>query len=276
MIWVAGQIVPDDALRISVLDRTFEHGLGLFETFRTWNGRATLLDRHLARLQDSAEALRLPLDPAALPDASAVACLLRAEQRPGDAMLRLTLSGGLSESAGSVAWLRSQDLPPPGQEKGVRVAISPSVRVDPGDPLAGHKTLNYWRRRLAHEGARAAGLDECIITSPEGWLLEGTRTSLFLVREGMLTTHPLDGHLLPGIMRQVVLERAGSVGIATRLQPSTADDLELFDEAFLTNAVRGIMPIAIFGHKTWSAPGPITRRLRDDLGSWLASGGETR
>ena len=41
MIWVEGRIVADDALRISVLDRTFEHGLGLFETLRTWNGRPT-------------------------------------------------------------------------------------------------------------------------------------------------------------------------------------------------------------------------------------------
>ena len=43
MIWVRGQIVPDDGLSISVLDRTFEHGLGLFETLRTWNGQPTLL-----------------------------------------------------------------------------------------------------------------------------------------------------------------------------------------------------------------------------------------
>ena len=50
MIWVGGRIVPDDALTVSVLDRTFEHGLGLFETLRTWGGRAVLLDRHLARL----------------------------------------------------------------------------------------------------------------------------------------------------------------------------------------------------------------------------------
>ena len=61
MIWVHGEIVPDDALGISVLDRTFEHGLGLFETFRTWNGHATLLDRHLDRLTRSAHELGLPL-----------------------------------------------------------------------------------------------------------------------------------------------------------------------------------------------------------------------
>ena len=54
MIWVGGRIVPDDALTVSVRDRTFEHGLGLFETLRTWGGRATLLDRHKSRMLRSA------------------------------------------------------------------------------------------------------------------------------------------------------------------------------------------------------------------------------
>ena len=69
MIWVRGRIVPDDALAISVLDRTFEHGLGLFETLRTWSGQPTLLPRHLDRLTRSAAELGLPHDREALPDA---------------------------------------------------------------------------------------------------------------------------------------------------------------------------------------------------------------
>lgn len=276
MIWVNGQILADDALRISVLDRTFEHGLGLFETFRTWNGRATLLDRHLGRLRRSAEALRLPLDPKALPDARAVSMLLQADGRAGDAMLRLTLSGGLSESGGSTVWLRSYPLPPTSREGGARVTIAGSLRVDSRDPLAGHKSLNYWRLRHAFDEARADGFDEAIVTSPDGTLLEGTRTSLFMVREGTLITHPLDGRLLPGLMREVVLERAGALGIATRQIPQTLDDLEAWDEAFLTNAVRGIIPIGFFVRKALTAPGPITSRLGADLRHWLESGGDPR
>ena len=102
MIWVGGSVVADDALSISVLDRTFEHGLGLFETFRTWNGHPSLLDRHLARLRRSAAELKLPLAPAALPDAAAVAALLRVEGHNEDRRLRITLSGGRSGSCGSV------------------------------------------------------------------------------------------------------------------------------------------------------------------------------
>src|SRR5947209_19031845 len=100
MIWVGGRVVPDDALTVSVLDRTFEHGLGLFETLRTWNGRAPLLERHLARMDRSARTLGLPIDSVRLPDGDAVAALREAEGIVGDVALRVTLSGGLAGSGG--------------------------------------------------------------------------------------------------------------------------------------------------------------------------------
>ena len=104
MIWVQDELVPDEELRISVLDRTFEHGLGLFETFRTWNGHPTLLNRHVERMQRSARELGLPLESGQLPDARAVSDLIeanRASLAPGqDVRLRLTLSGGAGDHAG--------------------------------------------------------------------------------------------------------------------------------------------------------------------------------
>ena len=108
MIWVRGEIVPDDALRISVLDRTFEHGLGLFETFRTWNGHPTLLSRHLERLCALGRELGLPLEPGHLPDAAAVLRLGEASGVSGreDIRLRITLSGGLANRR----WTRNHAL----------------------------------------------------------------------------------------------------------------------------------------------------------------------
>ena len=136
LIWVHGEIVPDDALRISVLDRTFEHGLGLFETFRTWNGHATLLDRHLERLLRSAHELGLPLESSQLPDAAAVFQLIeanRASLTPGeDVRLRLTLSGGLATTSvsSSVLWMTAGPLPPPIREPGA--VITHRIQVNGG------------------------------------------------------------------------------------------------------------------------------------------------
>src|SRR5690242_10680759 len=123
MIWVRGTIVPDEALTISALDRTFEHGLGLFETLRTWCGRPVLLERHLNRLKESAGMLLLQRHGLALPDANAVAALIDAEGIEGDALLRITMSGGGTEAGSSVVWMRAVPLPAPHWKDGASVCL---------------------------------------------------------------------------------------------------------------------------------------------------------
>jgi branched-subunit amino acid aminotransferase/4-amino-4-deoxychorismate lyase len=295
MIWCGGRIVEDDALKISVLDRTFEHGLGLFETLRTWEGRATLLDRHLARLTRSAEELGIPLDPDALPDEAAIAELVEAEALEGDVMLRITLSGGLpvavesdalqritpggshAASSASTLWMRAHPLPPPFKKNGAVIALGP-WQVAESDPLARHKTLNYWGRRLAFERAQAVGYDEVISLGADGSLWEGSRTNMFVVLDQRreerdpsepiepetvwLVTPPADGPIVPGIMRQLVLEAADGLGMEVVLEgPITAWQLANATEVFLTNSVRGIIPVAHAGSQNWVAPGPWTQTL---------------
>ena len=153
MIWVGGRIVPDDALTISVLDRTFEHGLGLFETFRTWNGHADA-----ARPPPGpADALGRGAGPAArsvdqLPDAEAVAALLEADGRR-----RRRGAPDHADAAGSPSSARLDALDaavaPARRRPGRRGR--PSARawpVDRDDPLAGHKTLNYWSQAAGLRG----------------------------------------------------------------------------------------------------------------------------
>jgi branched-subunit amino acid aminotransferase/4-amino-4-deoxychorismate lyase len=273
MIWVRGRIVADDELRISALDRTFEHGLGLFETFRTWKGHATLLPHHLDRLSRSAGELGLPLEYSDLPDQEAVAALLEADGRAGDAMFRVTLSGGLSESSGSTLWMRSFPLPSPAADGGLLLGPTAPARAD---PLACHKTLNYWPYRLIYEAARSAGFDECVTISPGGNVREGSRSNLFIVTGGGLLTPPSAGGVLPGIMRGLILERAALLGLEVREERvGMFDPLFSPDEVFLSNSVRGIMPVGRWGEARFSAPGPVTRRLWNDLLPWLESGGTT-
>ena len=272
MIWVGGRILPDDELKISVRDRTFEHGLGLFETLRTWNGHATLLQRHLDRMSRSARELGLPLEPAALPGADAVAALLRADGVTGDAMVRITLSGGQTATGGSLVWMRSAPVPP-AREGGACVKSFWDVSSD--DPLARHKTLNYWGRRLAYELAQADGSDETLSQTRDGCIWEGSRTNLFVILGKIVTTPRPDGPLLPGIMRGLVLERARRIGLEVGEGEYHRDIFTMAHEVFLTNSVRGIMPVGQFGARRLTAPGPWTRRLWDDIRPWLESGGTT-
>lgn len=240
MIWRDGRILADDRLDLPLADRIFEHGLGLFETFRVWGGRAALLGRHLARLRSSAQALGIDLQETPLPAGADVASLVGAAGLP-DALVRLTVSAGRPPGLAPSAWMTAAPLPPDPPGRAWRVGDAPWPAV--ADPLAAHKTLNYWSRRLAHESARAAGLDEAILWSPDGLAREGSRTNLFVVRGPALIT-PRAGPLLPGIMRGLVLELADRAGLEPVEADLAAAAIAGADEAFLTNSVRGPIPVA--------------------------------
>jgi branched-subunit amino acid aminotransferase/4-amino-4-deoxychorismate lyase len=277
MLWARGALFRDGELSVSVLDRTFEHGLGLFESFRTWNGYATLLPRHLERLSTSARELGLPLETDQLPDSQAIAELIEASRDivpPGeDARLRITLTGGLATapSSRSLLWMTVGPLPSPYREPGV--IISESIEVVADDPLARHKTLNYWRRRIAHSGAIAAGADEILCVTHDGRICEASRSNIFLVEGGRIHTPSLDWPLLPGVMRRVVLEHAGRAGFDVKETSLQVERIKSSDEAFLTNSVRGIVPIAQLMGVEMRAPGRITRKLWEHVLSRLEAGG---
>ena len=283
MIWVDGRIVADDDLKVSVLDRTFEHGLGLFETFRTWNGRAPLLERHLARLERSAKELGIPSGSVVLPDQDAVERLVDRSGIGKDVALRITLTGGFDTSQGSTLFMRARPLPPDLRHDGAIVDIG-TWRVAMVDPLARHKSLNYWARRRAYESASAMGFDETLSEfdefSVEVAALEGSRTNLFVRIGDTLKTPPLSLPIVPGIMRGLVIETARELGIdVIERAPVVHQAFVHSQEVFLTNSVRGIIPVSklIRAERSrafdWPAPGTLTQRLMILTSDRLRSGG---
>lgn len=291
MIWTKSGIVEDHQLSISVLDRTFEHGLGLFETMRTWNGRVPLLNRHLQRLNNSAEALDLPLDPASLPDQTDIQALIDASGITGDARLRLVASGGVPGEQPSAVWLRCWPQEPFEWTK-LKVAYTDQ---DDNDPLERHKTLNYWSRIRTWKHYQTYGHEPILywvngtesppsLISGELYARESARANLFTVqldgrrRPVLRTPDLLTKPILPGLMRELVLERARAAGLSVREAPLSLPDLESADEVFLTNAVRGIMPVAELPsrfNEFLAAPGPVTRNLWENhVLPWLHHGGD--
>jgi branched-chain amino acid aminotransferase len=241
MIWHEGQIVPPDMVRVDLADRVFEHGLGLFETFRTWDRHAPLLSRHLDRLRSSARELGLGVDGVILPDDEAVATLLVAEQIGDDAMLRITMTGGTADGKRPALWMSARRMPEP--DPGPVKIVTYDVPTSRADRLASHKSLNYWSRRLAHAFAESRGAVDCLIGDGEGRVWEGSRNNVLLVPEGRsdtIVTPGLDAPIVPGIMRRVALEFARGLGY--RVEERSVDCRELFnaEAVFLTNSVRGV------------------------------------
>ena len=269
-LWTDGRIIDAEALNIGVDDRVFEHGLGLFETFRTWNGHPALLSRHLNRLRDSAGVLGLPVHDLALPSPSDVRDLLLANAIGLDARIRITLTGGIHRESGARLWMRAASLSPsmpPATE--ASIDFGPWEVVE-SDPLARHKSLNYWRRRLAHEFAVSHGLMEVLSHSAGERLWEGSRTNLFVIKGTTLYTPSREGPIVPGIFRGLVIEAARSLGFHVE-EPRglSMDHFGPSSEVFLTNSVREIIPVTRFRGWNWPHPGASTRMIQATLNAWI-------
>ncbi len=264
MIWHDGEVIPDDALRVGIDDRVFEHGLGLFETFRSWDGRAPLLGRHLERLKGSARVLGIPLDGVRLPGQEAVARLLESSGLGGEAALRLTVTAGSEAGRPPVAWMTARPLPGP-----ETLPLAVETRGGYSEPFVHrHKMLNYWGRRRAFEWAREKGADELLLVSPEAYVWEGSRNNLLVVTAGrsrVIETPSLHGPVLPGIMRRAALDFAAENGHA--IEERIVNLGELFDAeaVFLTNAVRGVRPVGRIDGKAIRSSDVLTRLFAEDL-----------
>ena len=269
-VYLNGEFVKEADARVSVYDGGWLHGAGLFETMRAENGRVFRLESHIDRLCSSASKLLSPIDRETLPDARVLAELL---DRNGLKVARVRLTA----SAGSVLTESPEGSPRPtvcataapltgypreAYERGVTVVVS-KFRQSPYDPVAGHKTTAYLPRLIGLREAQQAGCVEAIWFTTSNQLAEGSISNVFVVREGVLKTPPVDTPVLPGIARSVVLGLAAQCEMENRQVSLTIDDLLDGDEVFLTNTIMQIMPvIRVEKHDIGEGKvGSITKRL---------------
>lgn len=255
MLWMNGRLVRGDEAALSVFDRGARDGAGLFETLRVYAGRPFAWERHMERLVLSAAELGFPVPPAPGRLREAVDQVLEACAL-ADAVVRITVTRGIpggrpvrtgswveAEPVGGRLWpgARTRD-PADGGPAGGRAVLS-RTPFTPG-LIGRHKTTSRLAWDLAREEARAAGADEALLVSPEGELLEGTASNLFVVRAGGdVFTPPLSAGVLPGVTRAVVIGLCDELGIFLHEAPVPLEMLRWAAEAFVTNSVQEVLPL---------------------------------
>jgi branched-chain amino acid aminotransferase len=298
-VWVDGRLLDADGPHLSVFDRGFQLGDGVFETLRVRAGHATELAEHTARLGRSADGLGIPLpDDIADRLASGIAALLGADGLDGptgDASVRITVSRGAFRGRGllppdeiveaTIAIQAWPVVPPPSDhlERGLHLVAS-AVRRDPANPLVALKTTSRADYVYARLEARRAGADDALFLTIDGRLSEGTTANLFLVRptpgDGSteLATPSLDCAILPGTTRSWLLAWGTRVGLHAIEANLTSADLAGADEAFLSSSVAGVLPVTRFEGMPIGdgLPGPWTRRARADREALIAGGAAAR
>jgi branched-chain amino acid aminotransferase len=268
--WLDGALVAADAAHISISDRGFTVGDGVFETLRTYGRRPFGVDHHLERLSRSAAVMDIDLPPPATIGA-AIDATVEANP-PGEYRIRLTVTAG-SGPAGT----KRGDGPPtvlvtvgplPAVAPVAAVAVCPWTR-NPDDPLAGVKSTSYAGNVRALAWAASHGADEAIFLTTDGHVSEGSGSNVFVLIDGVLVTPPLSSGCLAGVTRALVIGACVDAGIPVLERPMPAAELRSADEVFLTSTTREVQPVAAVDDRSLGGNGSVTAAASVALGETI-------
>lgn len=265
--FVNGKFMALTRARVSVEDRGFQFGDGVYELLRVYRNRIYHLDEHLKRLEQSARAIGLSMvySPARW---RSILTTLQSRSRHPDAKLYIQITRGEAPRDHAfpkvrrftvVATARKISPPAPAlRAKGASVITVPDVRWGRCDI----KSINLLPNLLARQKAREAGAFEALFLR-EGRVLEGAGSNLFCVRRGEIQTPPKGPGILSGITREVVIQLAREGGRALIEKDLTPEDLAGADEVFLTGTTVEVLPVTRVDGRTIGdgRPGPISLDL---------------
>jgi D-alanine transaminase len=268
VLYFNGRFTTTDERVLGVEDRGFQFGDAVYEVFKFLGKRPIFLHDHYRRMERSLRQLEIRSPWSEEEFAKTVSELL-ARTSFDDGIVYVQVSRGEGTRAHFwpddiqptvVAYSRSFTFPDSAkQERGIRVITTRDRRWAACDV----KSVNLLANAMAKKQAQRAGVDEAILLA-EGLVREGANSSFFAVRNGALITHPLDEHILPGIVRDRVIGIALRAKIRVDERPLREAELFDLDEAFITSTTQGVMPVAEIDGRVIrnSRRGDVTTRLQ--------------
>jgi branched-chain amino acid aminotransferase len=248
-VWLNDKLIPLDQARVSVNDRGFLYGDGLFESLRADMGRVHFLTEHLERLEASARAFRLPF-PENTPWQERLAQLLAANGLIlGPARAKILLTRGVAPGLGLPVECRptlviyAQPYTPPSPEAyaaGWPVVVFPEGR---STFVGRHKSLNYLFYLAARQYALDCGAKEAIVLDADGLVSEGAATSLIYLHQGRYYT-PASASALPGVTVTVLGRGLAARGLTLTARPTPVAQIQEAHGLWLANSLMGLMPVA--------------------------------
>jgi D-alanine transaminase len=281
LVYLNGAYLDKSAARVSVDDRGFLFGDGVYEVTRAIDGRLFAAERHFHRLARGMRELELPWPPGFDETAiTAVSERLLAENdlRKGDAMIYLQITRGgegaprthafpPAGTAPTVYMAASRFTPPDdARARGATAITVPDLRWERCDV----KTIQLLANVLAKQRAAAAGAFEAIQVRDDV-MTEGAHTNVFAVLDGVVRTHPTGRHILPGVTRDIVLELARDLKLPVQEEAVPAAQLPRAAELFLTGTTTDVLPIVrLDGQPVGDGrPGAVAQQLHAALSQRL-------
>ncbi len=264
-VYLNGEYLPMSKAKVSVLDRGFLFGDGVYEVIPAYNGHLFRLNDHLARLDNSLNNIRLGLSYSLEKWQEILQPLLAQDYR--DQYIYLQITRGVvpnrdhafpSQAVPTVFAMCSDIKHFEDREKGVKAVTMDDSRWD----LCNVKATTLLANILLRQQAVEQGCAEAILIK-NGYVTEGAASNIFAVIDGVLMTPAKNGDILPGITRDVIIELAQENDIAVSENVIALTALETASEIWVTSSTREIIPVVeLDGVKVADGqPGPVWQTM---------------
>jgi branched-chain amino acid aminotransferase len=284
VVYLNGQLVPEEEAKVSVYDHGLLYGDGVFEGIRAYHGRVFRLTQHLERLYDSARGVHLTIPLSMAEMEEAVLLTLRANEAH-DAYIRLVVTRGVGDLGLDPRKCREPTIfcivgkiqlyDPAVYVRGLKLITCRTRRTSARALDPSIKSLNYLNNILGKVEVVNAGADEGVMLNEEGHVAECTGDNLFFVKDGGILTPPPEAGILKGVTRGALIEVAQAKGYAIREELFKIEELLAADECFLTGTAAEIVPAtSLDGRRIGNGvSGPVTNDLREGFKELVAREG---
>ena len=266
VVYLNGCFMPLEEARVSVLDRGFTFGDGVYEVIPVFNGNIFRLDEHLQRLENSLELIDVQLDITRQEIKDILLGLLDRNEMAGEQQIYLQVTRGVSERN----HLYESGIKPTFFAMCKKISannLGAGVSVITSEDIRWHcchiKAITLLPSVLLKKKARDAGGYHEAILIRDGLVTEGASSNVFIVSEGTIKTPVKDQNVLPGITRDLVVELLQEAGLGCSETAITAEELAGADEIWITSSTIGLVPvIRLDGNPVGKGrPGPVWQRV---------------
>lgn len=258
LVNINGLILKPEHAVISIFDRGFLYGDSVYEVTRSYDGKIFFLDEHLDRLFNSMEILSLKTNWTKTQINQQVLMTFEQLKEP-NAYIRIMITRGISkmgldtdhcsQSALVIIVKKFQSISSEFYTKGYHYIIAKTLRVSPKALNPNAKSGNYLNSILALIEAKHHGAHDAILLNERGEVTEGTTNNIWIVKNKIIYTAPVNLGILKGITRDIVLSLCHELKIIVQEVAFYKEDLFTADEVFMTSSTKEIVPITMIDHR---------------------------
>lgn len=266
-VFLNGKYLPADQAQVSVLDRGFLLGDGVYEVIPVYQGLPFCLQAHLQRLQRSLDRIRMA-NPYSVEQWSEIIARLVKDNDGDNQAVYLQVTRGVAprdhvfpEGVEPTAFVMTNPIKPLPEwykQDGIKAITVKDIRWDQCDI----KAITLLPNSLLRQQAQDVGAQEAILIR-DGMMTEGSASNSYAVLDGVIYTAPNNEKVLPGITRDVVLRLAKSAGIAYREEAVPEQQLKQADEIWISSSTRELLPVTTLDDQPVGTgkPGPVWQQL---------------